>query len=298
MTHKNQENYQPGPELDDNGQPHPRFHAENNREKSFHDLIGILHGITADQEINGDEVRWLNHWLRHAASNLNRDGDYLDLVDAVEDILCDGLVTQDEKDDLLNMVNDILRYRDRGIANEKQATQRLLGLMNGIAADRRLNTDEVLTLRAWLDTVEGWTDIQSFNTLRQAVKTALSDGEFNPDNPALLNAIRRIVGEDIGHAMQLFDDDQPIAFERRGFCFSGTFNNRTRRQCIELIVARGGVSHKNVTRQTDYLVVGGISSRDWVYSSFGRKLEKALRYRKEHGLLIISQNHWEKHLLR
>jgi hypothetical protein len=41
------------------------------------------------------------------------------------------------------------------------------------------------------------------------------------------------------------------------------------------------------------LIVGTFGSRDWVHTSFGRKIEKAVTYRRAgQRLAIISEDHW------
>ncbi len=59
------------------------------------------------------------------------------------------------------------------------------------------------------------------------------------------------------------------------------------------VQARGGKSGKDVTRETSYLVIGTFGSRDWVHTSFGRKIEKAVEYRTSgYGLHIVAEDHW------
>ena len=55
----------------------------------------------------------------------------------------------------------------------------------------------------------------------------------------------------------------------------------------------------SVTLKTDYLVIGDLSSRDWKFSSFGRKIEKAIEYRDsgKSDVAIISEQMWLERLM-
>ena len=59
----------------------------------------------------------------------------------------------------------------------------------------------------------------------------------------------------------------------------------------ERIKSAGGKISNGITQKLDFLVVGTLSSRDWKFSSHGRKIEKAVSYRDDNGakLKIISE---------
>ena len=58
-----------------------------------------------------------------------------------------------------------------------------------------------------------------------------------------------------------------------------------------MVTKNGGLISGNVTKKINYLVIGTLSSRDWKFSSHGRKIEKAISYRDDEGveLEIISE---------
>jgi hypothetical protein len=57
----------------------------------------------------------------------------------------------------------------------------------------------------------------------------------------------------------------------------------------------GGVCDADVTKRTNYLIIGTFGTRDWLHTSFGRKIEKAVSLR-ESGLriAIAAEDHWPK----
>jgi len=45
------------------------------------------------------------------------------------------------------------------------------------------------------------------------------------------------------------------------------------------------------------LIVADMGSRDWIHSTHGRKIEKAMEVKSSGNLIaIISEEHWVKHL--
>ena len=75
--------------------------------------------------------------------------------------------------------------------------------------------------------------------------------------------------------------------------FTGKFAFGPRKECERQVHSLGGRCEESVTQQTNYLIVGTFGSRDWVHTSFGRKIEKAVAYRRSGmGLAIISEDHW------
>ena len=61
--------------------------------------------------------------------------------------------------------------------------------------------------------------------------------------------------------------------------------------------ARGGLIGSYVTLQTSYLVIGSVGSRDWIHSSWGRKVEKAVEYKRLCRIAMVSEQHWPSFLM-
>lgn len=78
-----------------------------------------------------------------------------------------------------------------------------------------------------------------------------------------------------------------IAFDGRVFTFTGTSLRGRREDLVGEITRRGGTFSPNVTMQTQYLVIGAAGNPCWAFSCYGRKVEKAVEYRKEGTPIII-----------
>jgi NAD-dependent DNA ligase len=84
-----------------------------------------------------------------------------------------------------------------------------------------------------------------------------------------------------------------VTFPDRLFCFTGKFVSGTRRQVEEAVVALGAEAIGSPSKRTNYLVVGAIGSTDWIHSTHGRKIEKAVQLREEGiGIHIIAEEYW------
>lgn len=87
-----------------------------------------------------------------------------------------------------------------------------------------------------------------------------------------------------------------IQFSQRAFCFTGKFYCGTRNWCENQISLRGGIV-STVRKGLDYLVIGEIGSRDWIHSTHGRKIERAVSYNDDGcKIAIVSEQHWHSNL--
>lgn len=201
--------------LDKNGQPPLSINLANNEIKAVNTLYGLIMGIMADGKIADEEIHFLNLWL-HDNDSFTHAFPLNAVKRRVKDILADGIITQDERDDF----------------------QRLLS------------------------TIIGGTFQESGST------GGLSTG-YKAEEPDQLN------------------------FEGSKFCLTGAFATGTRGKCESIIIELGGVPAKSVTKDLDYLVIGALASRDWIASSHGRKIEKALYYQEQgQPVTILSEETW------
>ena len=67
-----------------------------------------------------------------------------------------------------------------------------------------------------------------------------------------------------------------VIFERRKFCFTGKFVTGTRKDVQDIVLAKSGAVSKTPTKETHYVGIGLIGSSDWIHSTHGRKIEKAV----------------------
>lgn len=293
--------------LDAHGQPtNEALNWRRNQEKALRALLGFLEGLSADGVLSPDEVTFLDSWLREQR-HLRRDPDVIDLLEATEDALEDGVLTEEEKDDLRELAACILEYRLPGVDPRQgdetdPSVQRLLGLVSGMMADAELSDAEIRYLSEWLDTAAHIWDAWPASMVRQRVEAVLADGVVTEDErdslamvlAALSGGAPQETGSLTGTATRSpIQTETVVEVPGRSFCLTGRFATGTRKQCSDLVEAAGGLVVPRVRKSLDYLVVGTLSSRDWAHTSHGRKIEQAVTWReKGRSVTIVAEEIW------
>lgn len=85
----------------------------------------------------------------------------------------------------------------------------------------------------------------------------------------------------------LCDNKCTIQFKGRKFCFTGPARTGSRKELKKIVSETGGASSDRVVRHLDYLVIGAQSSPCWAYSTYGRKIEQVINYRKKGDNITI-----------
>lgn len=178
----------------------------------------------------------------------------------------------------------------------------LIGLCKGLAADGRINDSEATFLNDWLrlsaEAKEEWPG----DLLYARMQEFLVDGRIDDkEERELLDLLIKVSG---GNAAKLnaasLSAGLPVTtplpkleFQGRKFCFTGKFVFGSRERCEGEVVARGGGVQDSVSKSLDFLVIGVVGSRDWLHSSFGRKIEKAVTLRNSGAALaIVPEEHF------
>lgn len=187
-------------------------------------------------------------------------------------------------------------------ANADKSIEHLLGLCNGIASDQYLNDDEIHFLRNWISDNQNIVDKWPCNIIHDRLSSILADGIITDDERAdLLETLNGLLGSPVLNGVTSgMSTDLPITHDAEIiipgslFCLTGKFITGTRKKCEDMVNSAGALTGSSVTLKTDYLVIGDLSSRDWKFTSFGRKIEKAIEYRDsgKSDVSIISEQMW------
>lgn len=180
----------------------------------------------------------------------------------------------------------------------------LIGICKGVIADGDVSQSEAEFLLGWMETNQDAAHVWPANILYERIRLHLADGFLDQDEKEdLLKLITQITGGEIletapSMASTLpLDNPMPhIEFGGRVFCLTGGFTVGSRDNVTKLIESKGGKCVKAPTLSTDYLVIGIIGSRDWIHSTYGRKIETAVTLREsgKTPISIISEEHWIK----
>lgn len=192
-----------------------------------------------------------------------------------------------------------------------KSIQTLLGICTGISADNNLNDQEILFLSLWIKENPETTQIWPGSIIADRVSKILSDGVISThEREDLLDTLNKLIGNyfsETGSAKNEITSidyciDKEIYFKDKIFCFTGEFVLGTRAVCKRLLDKIGGISVDNISKKLDYLVVGTLISDEWAYTSYGRKIEKAMQLRDALSRPgVISEKQWtdalKKHIV-
>lgn len=189
-------------------------------------------------------------------------------------------------------------------SNEIKAVNTLYGIIMGMTADGKIIDEEIHFLNLWLMDNDPYTKSFPLNIVKARINEILTDNTItNEEREHFYQTLGKIIGGTFhetgasGGISTGYGNEEPtlLTFDGAKFCLTGEFVTGTRGKCEDIISQRGGIPTKSVTKDLDYLVIGASSSRDWVATNHGRKIEKAMHY-KEKGcpLKILSEETWIK----
>ncbi|MCK8043435.1 hypothetical protein MSG37_00925 [Shewanella sp. 1CM18E] len=286
--------------LNKDAQPYGRFNQAANIEKAIASLHGILLGITADSKLKPAEHAFLDLWLR-THGEVSDDPDMVDIVDVLNDVLEDGIIDEDEHDDLFCLINDVNNVRGFNEPSSHNQVNQLLGLLQGISADNEINEKEIDALAVWLDENHQILDKWPANVVTSKLCQIFEDGIITEDEKKdLLLTVQKVTGNrfcetgDVTDTTtECFDDISEIPHDNIGFCFTGKFKSGSRKTVESKAQSLGAITSKGVLLSTQFVVIGTLASRDWKYLSHGRKIEKAMSLKeKGHKIYVISEEQW------
>ena len=192
-----------------------------------------------------------------------------------------------------------------------RAADEFIGICRGILFDGSVTTDEAANLFLWLNKhpmiAEGWLGRDIYEYLLQALEDGIIDSEEEnklldhlikitgrPDALTLDNSLNRPLS---GSATLPLCPEPPaeIIINGYGFVLTGKFSLGTRDEVKKLITENGGKASGTPSKKVRYLVIGDIGSSDWIHSSYGRKIERAVELREQgHQISIITEAHFIK----
>lgn len=185
---------------------------------------------------------------------------------------------------------------------ETRTMQTLLGICSGICADDKIDEKEVVYLKTWLHDNRAVSEYWPGSTIVQRINNILADGIITHEE--LENLLELLQGITQNHFSETgaatpespaipIDDDPSIYFRNMLFCFTGKFFYGTRAACERAILGLGGMAIDNVSGKLDYLVIGGLIQPAWIHTTYGRKIESAMKYKAAGSeLAIVSEQQW------
>lgn len=185
-------------------------------------------------------------------------------------------------------------------------TDELVGLCRGLLADGAVNQNEVEYLLQWLIANHEFANEFPFHDIYSRVSDALQDGVLDSDEERdILAVVHALAGGEVIPQQGLtsastflpFCAPPPTIEFANVFLLTGVFQYGSRAAVGSAIVQHGGTLSSSISRKVRYLVVGNVGSRDWLHSSFGTKIQRAVELR-ESGVpvSIVGEDHWRAQL--
>ena len=196
-------------------------------------------------------------------------------------------------------MDEFTRFNRKSIDDRQIDT--LIGISKGLLADGKVDQAESEFLLTWLIQSRQTTENPVIINLLEKVSSFLEDDVLDADESAeLFSILSRISGEkaEIGElakttSLPLCEPAPEIVFKDQVFVFTGTCAYGTRKECQSVVEELGGIHTRNVTKSLNYLVLGTYVTDSWIHENYGRKIEKAMKYRDDGvPLSIVSEQHW------
>lgn len=192
--------------------------------------------------------------------------------------------------------------------NVSKAIDQLSGICAGILADGLVNEREAEFFAKWVQRYAEFEPVWPFTDVLSRVECIFKDRRCNADEREELKLVMEAL---CGHTPQTVADEtysttlpldspppDPVLFSNRVFSITGRLAFGTRQKVIDAIETRGGIASDSApSNSSHYLVIGVFASRDWMYTNYGRKIERAVELRESgSGIAIISEEHWKGYL--
>lgn len=281
--------------------PYAKFTTRARLEKSVNSLLGIIEGIAIDGAINPSELAFFKLWLGDH-QEVQELHPFNELVPVVQAAVADGVLTQDERDDIVWLCERLrsAEYYDKTTAD----LQRLHAIIGGIVADGKISEDELRGLSTWLQDHEHLKTCWPYDEIDSLITAIMADQRIDEQEHKMLKDFfsefvavldeRTIVSPSIsegGTIVGLCAVCPEIEFEGSKFCFTGASSRYTRSQLTDTVSRLGGEVVPSLSAKVKYLIIGAEGNPCWAYACYGRKVEKAVELRKAGiRVLIVHEN--------
>lgn len=280
------------------------FDFTDEKRRALHGLRGILAGVVADRRLNEKELLYLDVWLK-SQQFLSGDQEVVRLLRFVGKVLETGRISGEQLEETRSSIESFL-----GVARQPEQAlgqiSELYGFLTGVASDGVLNDSEIRALSDWLERHLEIQDRWPASVILNRVRDVLEDGLITEDEREdLMDTLQRITGGDsrlsdleVQESIAVWEDPiDSLCLGDATFCLTGNFVSGNREAVENLLRLRGADISPGINRTVDYLVIGTLASRDWLYTAHGRKIEKVLLLRLEGSdIRILTERSLFRHL--
>ncbi len=176
-----------------------------------------------------------------------------------------------------------------------------IGISKGLLVNGNITDEAIKMLKNWIKANEYAAKVYPLDIVRKTLSKIKIKDIQQQDRENVFELLTKIVGGEqlvVNQSSKLpLNEPQPeIEIKDHTFCFTGTFSFAPRDVIKQKVIELGGKVIDRVTTKLDYLVIGDLASDGWAHSSYGRKIEEAVRFRKKFKKpCILSEASLTKH---
>ena len=273
-------------------------------DRAVHQLSGMLKGIAIDDRLSGDELTGVLDWVNENRRLVDR-APFNDLIPKLDAVLQDGVISAEERDDLIWMLKNLSPDGDYYDFHTRHI-QLLLGILQGIRVDGIITSEEAVQLHIWMQENDFLKGTYPYDELFFLLEEMLLDGHIDLDERQKLKSFlddfishssggknyrddksQRRAMQDTGSISSVCSISPDIYFPDHIFSFSRAFPRAVWNEFTHVVSGRGGIIQTRLSVSTDYLVVPCHENPCWIFSASGRLIEKALKLRRDGSSLMI-----------
>jgi len=264
-------------------------------EKDLQTLVGIIQGIKSDSVINEKEYSEVIAWVNSHKAYEDKQP-YKEVITIIRQALADNVLTNDESENIVWFCNQYINKSDY-FDVITSSIQKLTGIVKGIIIDNEINVKELQYLDEWLEEHEFLKNTYPYDELYNLTTSILQDKIITEEeHKSLLAFCQALVGDSTQNSNSalisslktgFYQIDPTITIQENHFCITGVSKKYKRREIAEKIELFGGFVVDNVSAKLNYLVVCDEKNTCWAFTCYGRKIEEAIKHRKQGTKLVI-----------
>ncbi len=269
------------------------FNFSREKERALHGLRGILSGVVADKRLNEKELLFLDSWLQ-SQQYLADDKDVLRILTQVGEIMEHQQISAEDLRQMQATAEHFITLSEEANGHGEGEAAELMGFLTGVASDGVLNDQEIAALSSWLNKHQAIRETWPASVIIDRLATILDDGVITEEEREdLLRTLQHVTANHrsslrFDNSTEVWEDAvDELKMSAATFCLTGDFVSGDRNTVETMLKLRGAEISSTVTKMVDYLVIGTLASRDWLYTSHGRKIEKALLLKREGSSVAI-----------
>lgn len=258
-------------------------------EKSFAQLSGIMEGIISDGVVNDKEVAFVREWIFEYRDYRNY-APFKSIIKTIENALSDNVLTIEEAKDIQFVAHQLINqsgYYDLITSS----IQTLHGIMSGISSDRIIKDSEIRHIDQWIEEHQFLKGSWPYDELESVLTSILSDQIISgAEKKMFISFCDSVAGKPGYRATDELVDmlkmgycqvEPHITIPEHTFCLTGISSRYPRTQIGEKIELYGGYLNNNVSKAVNYLVICDEKNSCWAFNCYGRKVEKAVTFRRK-----------------